>query len=124
MRQRRWRGIRSQYGTRRGKGAVIRECEELGRRQIVAKPPDPRQDRAVLRAVGRECVEIAVFTDLGGTRELIGLFIDCTHRSHLGIDGTTPPDTIWELMSTPAYRRDEPVAKSAVEPQRLGVVDG
>jgi transposase InsO family protein len=87
----------TQYVTWRGKGAFTRECEKRGIKQIVASPHRPQTLGKIERFWGtlwRECVETAVFTDLGDARQRIGLFIDHYNfqRPHQGIDGSTPAD--------------------------------
>jgi len=87
----------TQYITWRGKGAFTRECEKRGVKQIVASPHRPQTLGKIERFWGtlwRECVEAAVFVDLGDARQRIGLFIDHYNfqRPHQGIDGSTPAD--------------------------------
>jgi transposase InsO family protein len=87
----------TQYVTWRGKSAFTRECEKRGIKQIVASPHRPQTLGKIERFWGslwRECVETAVFTDLGDARQRIGLFIDNYNfqRPHQGIDGLTPAD--------------------------------
>jgi transposase InsO family protein len=69
----------TQYITWRGKSAFAKECEKQGIRQIVAKPRRPQTLGKIERFWGtlwKECVEAAVFQDLGDARQRIGLFID------------------------------------------------
>src|SRR5262245_24828681 len=69
----------TQYVTWRGKSAFARECERRGVRQIVASPHRPQTLGKIERFWGtlwRECVEAAVFADLGDARARVGLFID------------------------------------------------
>jgi transposase InsO family protein len=87
----------TQYVTWRGKSAFTKECEKRGIKQIVASPHRPQTLGKVERFWGtlwRECVESAVFADLGDARTRIGLFIDHYNfqRPHQGIDGLTPAD--------------------------------
>jgi hypothetical protein len=87
----------SQYVTWRGKSAFTRELEKRGIRQIVARPRRPQTLGKIERFWGslwRECVESAVFVDLGDARQRIGHFIDHYNfqRSHQGIDGLVPAD--------------------------------
>ena len=82
----------TQYVTWRGKSAFTRECEKRGIKQIVASPHRPQTLGKIERFWGtlwRECVETAVFIDLGDARQRIGLFIDHYNfqRPHQGIDG-------------------------------------
>ena len=87
----------TQYVTWRGKSAFSRECEKHGIKQIVASPHRPQTLGKIERFWGtlwRECVETAVFADLGDARQRIGLFIDHYNfqRPHQGIDGLVPAD--------------------------------
>jgi transposase InsO family protein len=116
----------SQYVTWRGKSAFARECDKRGIRQIVATPHRPQTLGKVERFWGtlwRECVETAVFADLGDARTRIGLFIDHYNfqRPHQGIDGSTPADRFFgaaqEVKQTLAAR----VAANALELSREGV---
>jgi transposase InsO family protein len=116
----------SQYVTWRGKSAFARECEKRGIKQVVASPHRPQTLGKIERFWGtmwRECVETAVFTDLGDARTRIGLFIDHYNfqRPHQGIDGSTPADRFFgaaeEVKRTLAAR----VAANALELARQGV---
>ncbi|MBA4192763.1 MAG: hypothetical protein C0467_32770, partial [Planctomycetaceae bacterium] len=116
----------TQYITWRGKGAFTRECEKRGIQQIVAKPHRLQTLGKIERFWGtlwRECVETAVFTDLGDARQRIGLFIDHYNfqRTHQGIDGATPADRFFgaaeEVKRTLAAR----VAANSLELARQGV---
>jgi transposase InsO family protein len=87
----------TQYVTWRGKSAFAKDCEKRGVRQIVASPHRPQTLGKIERFWGtlwRECVEAAVFLDLGEARRRIGLFIDHYNfqRPHQGIEGLTPAD--------------------------------
>jgi transposase InsO family protein len=87
----------TQYVTWRGKGAFTKECEKRGVKQIVASPHRPQTLGKIERFWGtlwRECVETAVFVDLGDARQRIGFFIDHYNfqRPHQGIDGLVPAD--------------------------------
>jgi transposase InsO family protein len=87
----------SQYVTWRGKSTFTRELEKRGVRQVVAAPRHPQTLGKIERFWGtlwRECVEAAVFLDLGDARQRIGLFIDYYNfqRPHRGIDGLVPAD--------------------------------
>jgi transposase InsO family protein len=116
----------TQYVTWRGKSAFARACEQRGIRQIVASPHRPQTLGKVERFWGtlwRECVETAVFLDLGEARQRIGLFIDHYNfqRPHQGIDGLTPADRFFgaaeEVKRTLAAR----VQANALELARQGV---
>jgi transposase InsO family protein len=116
----------TQYVTWRGKGAFTKECEKRGVKQIVASPHRPQTLGKIERFWGtlwRECVETAVFADLGDARQRIGLFIDHYNfqRPHQGIDGLTPADRYFgaaeEVKRTLAAR----VQANAYELARDGV---
>jgi transposase InsO family protein len=116
----------TQYITWRGKSAFSRECEKLGIRQIVASPHRPQTLGKIERFWGtlwRECVEAAIFADLGDARQRVGLFIDHYNfqRPHQGIDGLTPADRFFgaaeEVKRTLAAR----VQANARELARHGV---
>jgi transposase InsO family protein len=69
----------TQYVTWRGKSAFSRECEKRGIQQIVASPRRPQTLGKIERFWGslwRECIESAVFVDLGDARQRIGHYID------------------------------------------------
>jgi transposase InsO family protein len=87
----------AQYVTWRGKSAFTRELEKRGIKQIVATPRRPQTLGKIERFWGtlwRECVESAVFLDMGDAQRRIGLFIDSYNfqRAHSGIDGLVPAD--------------------------------
>jgi transposase InsO family protein len=116
----------SQYVTWRGKSAFSKELEKRGIKQVVAAPRRPRTLGKVERFWGtlwRECVESAVFVDLGDAQRRIGLFIDHYNfqRAHQGIDGVVPADRFfgvaWEVKKTLQSR----VAANALELARNGV---
>ena len=69
----------SQYVTWRGKSMFTKELEKRGVRQVVASPRRPQTLGKIERFWGtlwRECVESAIFIDLGDAQKRIGLFID------------------------------------------------
>ncbi len=116
----------TQYVTWRGRSAFSKECEKHGIKQIVASPHRPQTLGKIERFWGtlwRECVETAVFADLGDARQRIGLFIDSYNfqRAHQGIDGLTPADRFFgaaeEVKRTLAAR----VQANALELARHGV---
>src|SRR5947209_9744644 len=87
----------SQYVTWRGKSAFTRELERRGIKQVVAKPRRPQTLGKIERFWGtlwRECIESAIFRDLGDAQRRIGLFIDHYNfqRPHQGIEGLVPAD--------------------------------
>jgi len=116
----------SQYVTWRGKSAFSKELEKRGVRQIVAKPRRPQTLGKIERFWGtlwRECIETAVFLDLGDARQRIGLFIDHYNfqRPHRGVDGLVPADRFFgaapEVLKTLRQR----VAANSHELARHGV---
>jgi hypothetical protein len=116
----------TQYVTWRGKSAFARECETRGIRQIVASPHRPQTLGKIERFWGtmwRECVEAAVFLDLGEARQRIGLFIDHYNfqRPHQGIDGSTPADRFFGAASDVKRALAARVEANALELAREGV---
>jgi hypothetical protein len=78
--------------------------EKRGIKQIVATPRRPQTLGKIERFWGtlwRECVESAVFVDLGDARQRIGWFIDHYNfqRPHQGIDGLVPADRFFGAAS-------------------------
>src|SRR5262249_21553059 len=116
----------TQYVTWRGKGAFTRECEKRGVKQIVASPHRPQTLGKVERFWGtlwRECVEAAVFLDLGDARQRIGLFIDHYNfqRPHQGIGASTPADRFFGAAEEVKRTLLARVAANALELARQGV---
>ena len=71
---------------------------------MVASPRHPQTLGKIERFWGtlwRECVEAAVFVDLGDAQRRIGLFIDHYNfqRPHQGIDGLVPADRFFGAAS-------------------------
>jgi transposase InsO family protein len=69
----------SQYVTWRGKSAFSKELDKRGIQHVVAKPRRPQTLGKIERFWGtmwRECIQTAVFIDLGDAQRRIGLFID------------------------------------------------
>jgi transposase InsO family protein len=116
----------SQYVTWRGKSAFSKELEKRGIQQIVAAPRRPQTLGKIERFWGslwRECIESAVFIDLGDARQRIGHFIDHYNfqRPHQGIDGLVPADRFFG--AAPEVRRtlEARVQANALELARHGV---
>jgi len=116
----------TQYVTWRGKSAFTKELEKRGIRQVVARPRHPQTLGKIERFWGtlwRECIESAVFLDLGDAQRRIGLFIDHYNfqRPHQGIEGLVPADRYFgaapEVLKTLKAR----VAANALELARHGV---
>jgi transposase InsO family protein len=116
----------SQYVTWRGKSAFTKELEKRGIKQVVAKPRRPQTLGKIERFWGtlwRECIESAVFIDLGDAQRRIGLFIDHYNfqRCHQGIDGSTPADRFFGAASEVKRTLQARVAANALELARSGV---
>jgi transposase InsO family protein len=116
----------TQYVTWRGKSAFTKELEKRGIKQIVAAPRRPQTLGKIERFWGslwRECIESAVFIDLGDAQRRIGHFIDHYNfqRPHQGIDGLVPADRFFgaapEVLQTLKAR----VAANALALARHGV---
>jgi len=116
----------TQYVTWRGKSQFTRELEKRGIKQVVAKPRRPQTLGKVERFWGtlwKECVEAAVFLDLGDAQRRIGLFIDHYNfqRPHQGINSLVPADRYFgaavEVLKTLKAR----VSANALELARHGV---
>jgi transposase InsO family protein len=115
----------SQYVTWRGKSAFTKELEKRGIKQIVAAPRRPRTLGKIERFWGtlwRECLEAAVFVDLGEAQRRIGLFIDHYNfqRPHQGIEGLVPADRFFGAAPEVLRALKERVAANALELARHG----
>jgi len=116
----------SQYVTWRGKSAFAKELEKHGIQQIVAAPRRPQTLGKIERFWGtlwRECVEAAVFLDLGDAQRRIGLFIDHYNfqRPHQGIDGLAPADRFFGAAPEVQRTLTARVAANALELARHGL---
>jgi transposase InsO family protein len=116
----------SQYVTWRGKSAFTKELEKRGIQQVVAAPRRPQTLGKIERFWGtlwRECVERAVFVDLGDAQRRIGWFIDHYNfaRTHSGIDGLVPADRFFGAASEVRKTLQARVAANALELARQGV---
>jgi transposase InsO family protein len=116
----------TQYVTWRGKSAFTRELEKRGIKQVVARPRHPQTLGKIERFWGtlwRECIESAVFTDLGDAQKRIGLFIDHYNfqRPHQGIDGLVPADRFFGAASEVLRTLKARVAANALELARHGI---
>jgi len=119
----------TQYVTWRGKSAFTRELEKRGIQQVVARPRHPQTLGKVERFWGtlwRECLESAVFVDLGDAQRRIGLFIDHYNfqRPHQGIDGLVPADRYFGAASEVLRTLRARVAANALDLARQGVPRG
>ncbi|MHC4874592.1 MAG: DDE-type integrase/transposase/recombinase [Planctomycetota bacterium] len=115
----------SQYITWRGKSAFAKECERRGINQIVARPRHPQTLGKVERFWGtlwRECIESAIFRDLGDARERISLFIDYYNfqRPHRGIEGLVPADRFFHAAPEVKRAIKEKLEANALEIARNG----
>jgi len=116
----------SQYVTWRGKSAFTKELEKRGIKQVVAKPRRPQTLGKVERFWGtlwRECIESAVFIDLGDAQKRIGLFIDHYNfqRAHQGIAGLAPADRFFGAAEEVKRTLQARVAANALELAKNGV---
>ena len=116
----------SQYVTWRGKSVFTRELEKRGIKQVVAAPRRPQTLGKIERFWGtlwRECIESAVFVDLGDAQRRIGLFIDHYNfqRPHQGLDGLAPADRFFGAASEVRRTLAARVAANALELARHGV---
>jgi len=116
----------SQYVTWRGKSAFSKELDRRGIRQVVAAPRRPQTLGKIERFWGtlwRECIEGAVFLDLGDAQKRIGLFIDHYNfqRAHQGIEGLTPADRFFGAAQEVKRTLQARVAANALELARQGV---
>jgi transposase InsO family protein len=116
----------TQYVTWRGKSAFTKELEKRGIKQIVARPRHPQTLGKIERFWGslwRECIESAVFIDMGDAQRRIGLFIDHYNfqRPHQGIDGLVPADRFFGAAVEVRQVLQARVAANALELARHGV---
>jgi transposase InsO family protein len=116
----------TQYVTWRGKSAFTKELEKRGIKQVVAAPRRPQTLGKIERFWGtlwRECIESAVFLDMGDAQRRIGLFIDHYNfqRPHQGIDGLVPADRFFGAASEVRRTLQARVAANALELARHGV---
>jgi transposase InsO family protein len=116
----------SQYVTWRGTSAFHKELERRGIRQVVAAPRRPQTLGKVERFWGtlwRECVEAAVFLDLGDAQRRIGLFIDHYNfqRPHQGIGGLVPADRFFGAAPEVRKALQARVSANALELARQGL---
>jgi transposase InsO family protein len=115
----------TQYVTWRGKSAFSKELDKRGIRQIVAAPRHPQTLGKIERFWGslwRECVEAAVFTDLGDAQRRLGFYIDHYNfqRPHRGVDGLVPADRFFGSASEVRQTLQARVAANAIELARQG----
>lgn len=116
----------TQYVTWRGKSQFSHECDKRGIRHIVARPRHPETLGKTERFWGtlwRECLETAVFADLGEARLRIGHFIDHYNfqRPHQGIGNAVPADRFFQAAPTVQAAIRDRVAANALELAKNGV---
>jgi hypothetical protein len=116
----------SQYVTWRGKSVFAKELEKRGIRQIVAAPRHPQTLGKIERFWGslwRECLESAIFLDLGDAQKRIGWFIDYYNfqRPHRGVDGLVPADRFFGATSGVRQTLQARVAANALDLARHGL---
>jgi len=116
----------TQYHTWRGESAFTKLCARRGIKQIVASPRRPQTLGKAERFWGtlwRECVERAIFRDLGDARIRIGHFIDYYNfqRTHTGIGGLVPADRFFEAAPAVKETLKQRIAKDAKELGQHGV---
>lgn len=116
----------AQYVTWRGTSAFSKELSKQGIRHLVASPRRPQTLGKIERFWGtlwRECVERAVFLDLGDAQRRIGLFIDHYNfqRPHQGIDGLVPADRFFSAAAEVRATLQARVAANALELARQGL---
>ena len=115
----------SQYKTWRGKSLFTKELEKRGIKQIVARPRHPQTLGKIERFWGtlwRECLQAAVFVDMGDAQRRIGLFIDHYNfqRCHNGIEGLVPADRFYGAAPEVRKTLQARVAANALELARHG----
>jgi transposase InsO family protein len=115
----------TQYVTWRGKSAFSKELDKRGIKQIVAAPRHPQTLGKIERFWGtlwRECIESAIFVDLGDAQRRIGWFIDHYNfqRAHQGLDGLVPADRFFGSASEVRQTLQARVAANALELARQG----
>jgi transposase InsO family protein len=116
----------SQYVTWRGKSAFSKELEKLGIRHLVSKPRHPQTLGKIERFWGtlwKECLQAAVFRDLGDARIRIGHFVDHYNfqRPHRSLDGLFPADRYFGAAPEVLRTLKDAVAQNALEIARDGV---
>jgi hypothetical protein len=116
----------SQYVTWRGKSAFAKELDKRGIKQVVAAPRRPQTLGKIERFWGtlwRECLESAVFLDLGDAQRRIGLFIDHYNfqRCHSSLGGLVPADRFFSAAALVKQTLQTRVAANALELARHGV---
>jgi transposase InsO family protein len=116
----------TQYVTWRGTSRFAHECAARGVKHIVATPRHPETLGKTERFWGtlwRECLEAAVFADLGEARLRIGHFVDHYNfqRPHQGIGNAVPADRYFSSAPQVRQALAERVAGNALELARNGV---
>jgi transposase InsO family protein len=115
----------TQYVTWRGQSAFSKELDKRGIKQIVSAPRHPQTLGKIERFWGtlwRECIETAIFLDLGDAQRRIGLFIDYYNfqRPHRGARGLVPADKYFGAVSEVKRTLAARVAANALALARHG----
>jgi hypothetical protein len=116
----------AQYVTWRGKSAFSKELQKRGIQQVVAAPRRPQTLGKIERFWGtlwRECLESAVFLDMGDAQRRIGLFIDHYNfqRPHQSLNALVPADRFFGAAPEVLRTLKERVTANALELARNGV---
>jgi hypothetical protein len=116
----------AQYVTWRGKSAFSKELQKRGIQQVVAAPRRPQTLGKIERFWGtlwRECLEAAVFLDMGDAQRRIGLFIDHYNfqRPHQSLNALVPADRFFGAAPEVLRTLKERVTANALELARNGV---
>ena len=103
----------------------VQAIEKRGIRQVVSRPRHPQTLGKIERFWGtlwRECVEAAIFLDMGDAQRRIGLFIDHYNfqRPHQGIDNLVPADRFFGAAPEVRQALAARVAANALELARHG----
>jgi transposase InsO family protein len=114
-----------QYVTWRGKSAFAKDCEQMGIKQIVATPRHPRTLGKLERFWGtlwRECLQGAIFLDLGDARQRIAWFVDYYNfqRVHQGLNGLIPADRFFSAAPQILDTLKARIAQNALDLARHG----
>jgi DNA-binding NtrC family response regulator/transposase InsO family protein len=115
-----------QYHTWRGKSRFTKTMEQLGVKQIVAKPRHPQTLGKTERFWGtlwRELLDRSIFLDMGDAKIRIGHFIDHYNfqRPHQGIDNLVPADRFFQAAPEVLKTLKARVAANALELSQGGV---
>lgn len=115
-----------QFKVWRGKSKFTKTMEQLGVKQIVARPRHPQTLGKTERFWGtlwRELLDRSIFLDLGDAKLRIGHFIDHYNfqRPHQGLDNLVPADRYFEAAPEVLKTLKARVAANALELAQGGV---